>query len=148
MEVIITFHTSRSKYFPGIMSLGKKFNSVSTQEGKTTAVFSFEEIIEKWDMFNTYFWTVAKWTSSVVELDGTKFGAYNDKTAIFYDIQRMKQDIMANLREKMIKEERQTVIEAVSKAFYKKARIHPDRLDKMDDEEINAYIDMMREEED
>jgi len=82
---------SRSEKYPTVSKMAHLFTGIKTDDdGLLRMDLSVKEVFERWDTFNTIFWTVVKWKGTYMVVDGARFFSHRDMTGIFYNLQLSK----------------------------------------------------------
>lgn len=83
----LKFKKSKSKNYPLVEKLARKFSEHIFENGINTIKISIKELFEKWDYFNLMFWRSVDWEGTTFGYDGFDLHSHCDKTRIFYALQ-------------------------------------------------------------
>jgi hypothetical protein len=83
----LTFNKSRSIKLSHVLKWSALFSGYEDNIDSVALSLPVKEVFERWDDFNSIFWTVVDWKGTYFSFENMEYHSHIDKTRIFYALQ-------------------------------------------------------------
>ena len=83
----LIFNKSRSIKLSHVLKWSALFSGYKDNGDSISLSLPVKEVFERWDDFNSIFWTVVDWKGTYFFFENMEYHSHTDKTRIFYSLQ-------------------------------------------------------------